>query len=338
MKKFVSPRAIFKGELQGIKVEDLTGCDYDLLSFKERIQFIESKLKQVDAFFTEYFYAEDGGIEYFKCNLNKTDELSLDVNICKIVESYATYLVNSPDLEYEKMEKYNILKEEEFKEIIKRESLTDFKAVNTILDTRPSNHYCNTDLKIGAKDMNPYLQNNKYGVREKDLELAEILKAYDTIRTHLKQEMTKIKNKEKSYLSLLQVKVLLAGLLGDIYDSKRMILGIRCPAKRLGDESPKNDFSAIDYRNKDHIKSCLRLCKMNVGLRPDDMCSHIAYDLKNTINKLYSTGKIDDIDIEIIECYNSNYTIRQISSEVGKDTKTVQQRLNKIVNRIVEII
>ena len=47
---------------------------------------------------------------------------------------------------------------------------------------------------------------------------------------------------------------------------------------------------------------------------------------------------IDELDIEIIECYNSNYTIRQISSEVGKDTKTVQQRLNKIVNRIVEII
>ena len=64
MKKFVSPRATFKGELQGIKVEDLTGCDYDLLSFKERIQFIESKLKQVDEFdLDEYDFSIDEEVE-----------------------------------------------------------------------------------------------------------------------------------------------------------------------------------------------------------------------------------------------------------------------------------
>lgn len=339
MKKFVSPRAVFKGELQGIKVEDLAGCNYDLLTFEERIQFINSKLEQVDAFFTEYFYKEeDEDIEYFKCNLNKTDELSLDVNICKIIESYAIYLANSPDLGYNEVEKYVVLKEKEFKEILKKESLTDFKATNTVLDTRPSNYYCNIDLTVGTKDMNPELQKNKYGIREKDLELAAVLQSYEKMRVHLKGEMAKIKNKEESYLTLLQTKSLLAGLLGDIYDAKRMILGIRCSAKRLGDESPKYEFSAIDYSNKEHIKHCLRVCKMGTGLQPDNMCSHIAYDLKNSVDRLYSSGKIDDIDLEIIECYNSNYTVRQIASEIKKDTKTVQQRLDKICRRITKVI
>ena len=68
------------------------------------------------------------------------------------------------------------------------------------------------------------------------------------------------------------------------------------------------------------------------------MCSHIGYDLKKAIERLQAQNKIDFIDLEIIDCYNSNYTIRDIATEVGKDTKTVQQRLDKICRRIKDVI
>ena len=236
------------------------------------------------------------------------------------------------------MQKYRILSEEEFKKQLLKEMSVDFKSdTMCILDTR-GNDYKNLDLKILNKDLFPELQNNKYGIRDKDLELAQVLLDYEELRTILKLEMAKIKNKEKSYLNLYQIKTMLSTIVGDMYDAKRMILGIRCPAKRLGDETSYNDFSAIDYSNEEHIKICLKYCKITNSLRPDNMCSHIGYDLNVAIKKLKENRKLDKIDLEIIECYNSNYTIREIALEINRDTKTIQQRLKKICKRISETI
>lgn len=338
MSRYISPRANFSGSIEGIEVSDLGGLDFNKFNSDERLAFLEEKLKKVDAFFLRYFLQEDGEREYFKCNINTTDELSQDINICKIIERYGTYLLNSSDVKNNMVEKYEILTEQEFKRVLNRESATDFKAPNCILDTRPSNDYTHLDLKITKSDMFPTTKDAKYGVRKKDLELAEVLKAYERLRVHLKNEMEKIKNKEESTLSLYKIKYLLSTILGDMYDSKRMILGVRCPAKRLGDESPYNDFSAIDYSDKEHIRHCLKFCKITNSPRPDDMCSHIGYDLKKAIERLQAQNKIDFIDLEIIDCYNSNYTIRDIATEVGKDTKTIQQRLDKICRRIKGVI
>lgn len=83
---------------------------------------------------------------------------------------------------------------------------------------------------------------------------------------------------------------------------------------------------------------CLKFCKITNSPRPDDMCSHIGYDLSVAIKKLKEEKRIDGLDLEIIECYNSNYTIRKIAYEVSRDIKTVQQRLKKICKRISKVI
>ena len=151
--------------------------------------------------------------------------------------------------------------------------------------------------------------------------------------------MAKIKSGEGSYLTLYQIKSMLAIIMGDMYDAKRMVLGIRNQAKRLGDESPYNDFSTLDYSNPEHIKQCLKFCTITKTPRPDDVVSHIGYDLHITIKTLFDSNLLDGIDKEIIECYNSgSYTIREIAKEIKKDTKTVQQRLDKICRRIANVI
>lgn len=346
MVNFMNHRATFKGELKGIKTNQLIGLDFHIYNIEDRIKEVEKKLEEVEEFYNEYFFTseetdENGKVakEYYKCNLNKDDELSENVNICKYIETYANYLLNSNDLKEDKKEEFKILSEVDFKKQLLKEISTDFKVGSIILDTRPTNDYKNMDLKITKKDMNPYLQNNKYELREKDFELASVLMDYSKFRNHLREEMMKIKSGEGSYLNLYQIKKILSTVLGDMYDAKRMILAIKSPAKRLGDETPFNDFSKLDYSNPEHIKHCLKYCTITNSPQPDNMSSHIGYDLNKAIKILSKQRKIDDADKEIIECYNSGtYTIREIADEVERDSKTIQQRLDKICRRISYVI
>lgn len=347
MTKFISPRARFTGTLNGIKAEDLKGLDFNIETIEGRLKEVNDKLEHVTPFLDEYFFAkpegeedEDKKREYYKYSPNTTDELSEDINICKYVQAYGSYLLNSKDLPRDKQIEYTILSEDEFKKQLLKEMATDFKSEsNVVLDSRPTNDYKNLDLKITKKDMYPELQKNAYGIRDKDKELAYILNNYENLREHLRGEMAKIKSGEGSYLSLYQIKSMLATIMGDMYDSKRMVLGIRNQAKRLGDESPYNDFSTLDYSNPEHIKHCLKFCTITKTPRPDDIVSHIGYDLYIAIENLFDCDMLDEIDKEIIECYNSgNYTVREIANEIKRQPNVVTQRLDKICRRIVSVI
>lgn len=346
MTKFTSYRARFSGTLNGIKVEDLKGLDYNIVTVEERLKEVNEKLEKVSPFFDEYFYTpeEDENGEkprqYYKFDPNTTDELSEDINICKYIQSYGSYILNSKDLPKDKQMEYSILSEDDFKKQLLREMATDFKSdASVVLDTRPTNDYKNLDLKITKKDMYPELQKNAYGVRDKDRELASILNNYETLREHLRSEMAKIKTGEGSYLTLYQIKSMLSTIIGDMHDSKKMVLGIRNQAKRLGDESPYTDYTTLDYSNPEHVKHCLKFCSITKTPRPDDMVSHIGYDLHKAINKLSKRKKIDNIDKEIIECYNSgNYSLDEIGKELNMSKVAVFKRINKISKRISEVI
>lgn len=355
MSNFISARARFNGTLAGIKTEELRGLDYNKENLDERIDEVLNKLEIIKPFLDEYFFQKelddrDNGEfehlitdsdkrEYYRYSPNTCDELSEDINICKYIQAYASYILNSKDLPKEKQQEYSILSEEDFKKQLLKEMSSEFNAEsNVVLDTRPTNDYNNLNLGITKQDLNPHIQDNKYGVREKDLELARILNCYETFREHLRNEMQKLKNGEPSYLRLYQIKNILGDIKGDMHDSKKMILGIRGQAKRLGDENPFNDFSTLDYNNEEHIKHCLRFCPLGEP-KPDNELSHIGYDLKMAIENLVKLKKLDAIDLEIIECYNSSkYSIRDIADEIKRDTKTVQQRLDKICRRITLII
>ena len=52
------------------------------------------------------------------------------------------------------------------------------------------------------------------------------------------------------------------------------------------------------------------------------------------IKELHNHRMLDDLDLEIIECYNCGYTHRAIAEELNKGKTTINQRLNKIFRRI----
>ena len=357
MTKFISPRARFSGELGGIKVENLKGLDFNIETLEGRLKEVRNKLEQVYPFFDEYFFSnevdEDSETpkQYYKFNPNTTDELSEDINICKYIQAYGSYILNSKDLPRDKQMEYTILSEDRFKKILQREKamsnfsgetdedLEGLSMEQIILDTRPSNGYNNLDLKITNKDLDVSKQNNKHGVREKDIYLSEVLKDYMRMQECLKIEMSRIRNGEKTKYPLFKIVNLMSEIKKDMLLAKEQILGIRCRAKKLGDESPYNDFSTLDYKNPEHVKHMLKFCKITNTLIPDDMISHIGYDLQQSLKKLYKEKKIDVIDMQIVQLYNSGrYTFEEISFEVKRDKKTIQQRINKVCKRIVDVI
>lgn len=362
--QWTSYRARFQGELEGIKISQLVGLDYNLECLKDRMDFIEGKLDEIMPFFNEYFFTKEEDkydncdfndlIQnerlYFNYSPNADDELSGDINICKFIEKYGNYILNSKDLPKERQQQYKILTEDRFKTILQREKVmsnlvyddVDLQGLSMeqiILDTKPSNDYKNLDLRITSNDLDVNRQKNKYGIRDKDKYLEEVLNSYMKLQEYLKVELQKIKDGEDSNYKLYQIVGIMSEIKKDMLLAKRQILGIRNQAKRLGDETPYNDYSELDYSNPDHIKYMLKFCKMTNSPKPDNMTSHIGYDLRVAVNKLIEDKKIDDIDKEIIECYNSGkYTFEQISKEVNRDKKTIQQRIHKICKRISKII
>lgn len=362
--QWTSYRARFQGKLEGIKTSQLLGLDYNLEYLKDRIEFIEGKLDETMPFFNEYFFTKEEDkydncdfndlIQnerlYFNYSPNTTDELSGDINICKYIELYANYILNSKDLPKERQQQYKILSEDRFKKIIQREKnmseigaddpeLEGLSIDQIILDTRPTNDYNNLDLRITSKDLDVGKQTNAYGVREKDLYLQNVLNGYMQLQNFLKTEMDKIRNGETSEYKLYELIKIMSEIKKDMLLAKRQILGIRCQAKRLGDENPTNDFSKLDYRNPEHIKYALKFCRITNTPRPDDMISHIGYDLRIAIDKLKMQNKLDNIDLEIIDCHNSGrYTIRDIAKEIKRAPNVVTQRIDKISKRISKII
>ena len=344
---WISHRARFQGSLGGLTVESFKGLDYDIEKIKDRMELIKKKVEELEPFINEYFFSKEDKEEsedsekreYFNYSPSVKEELSIDTNICKYREQYGSYLLNSKDLPKEKQQEYTILNEDDFKKFLSKElSSSGGSDATVVMDTRPSNDYTNLTLKVTKKDLNVSLQNNKYGIRKKDLELESVLNCYETLKNHLKGELRKIQLGEPAKYDLLKIRNLLADINDDMLMCKLMILGIKSQAKRLGDESPTNDFSTLDYTNPNHVKAIIRNCKMTTP-RPDDTTSHIGYDLMVAVNKLRKNKKIDELDIEIIECYNSgNYSIRDIAEELNRGKSTIEQRLNKICKRLSEIM
>lgn len=314
---FQSHRTRFKGNLAGIEQEKISELDYKKENIAERLDYINKKYSYVRNYHEEYTS------EYYKVNVNSDDNLSADINIFKAIERDGNYLLNSLDVPRDSQHKYNLLTQEEFDKKLKDEKKADLYSEELIDVLKPSfkNDYTNMDLKISSKDL------------LEDSEMGEILRDYDAIKSHLKEEMQKIKLKQGSYLNVAKVKMILGTINCDMLDVKRSYKGITRPSTKLGDIGSAPDYYSIKYTNPAHVKEII--CKVRFGdIEPNSMLSHIAYDIEKAIKTLYQGGKLDDLDMEIVDCLNSGYSERRTADELNKGKTTIQQRINKICRRI----
>lgn len=314
---FKSHRTNFRGDLAGIKQECLGELDYSLEKYEDRLSFVEKKYEKYEAYYNEYTD------KYYKVNINTDDNLSEDINVFKSIEKDANYLLNSVDLPKQREYKYNLLTQKEFDKVIANENKVDINSDGVMDMLKPSfkNEFTNMDLKITTSDL------------KEDSELGEILRSYDHVRQHLKEEMKNLKDGVPSYLKLYQIKNMLGSMMGDMLDCKVAYKGITRPSTKLGDIGSKPDWSVIDYTKPEHIKAIITSVRFG-ELRPESELSHFAYDIKMAIKHLSSEGKLDDKDREIIEAINFGESMRTIANQVGMKHQSVAERANRCYKKI----
>ena len=314
---FQSHRTRFKGNLAGIEQEKIVELDYQRENIGERLDYINKKYSYVSKYHEEYTS------EYYKVNVNTDDNLSADINIFKAIERDGNYLLNSVDIPRDKQHKYNIMTQEDFDKLLKKEEKDDItdEAYQNILKPKFKNDYINMDLKITNKDLN------------EDSEMGEILRDYDAIKSHLKDEMRKIKSKEGSYLNVTKAKMILGTINCDMLDVKKSHKGITRPSTKLGDIGSAPDFNSIKYSNPAHVKAIISTVRFG-DIEPDSMLSHLAYDIKKAIKDLRDRKEFDDIDMEIIEAVNCGVSMRKLSEEIKISQPAITKRFNKICNSI----
>lgn len=314
---FQSHRTRFKGDLAGIEQEKIVELDYQKENIEERLEYINKKYSYVSKYHEEYTS------DFYKVNVNTDDNLSADINIFKALERDGSYLLNSLDVPRDSQHKYNLLTQEEFDKLLQKEEKEDItdEAYKDVLMPKEKNDYINMDLKITNKDI------------IEDSEMGIILRDYDIVKTHLKDEISKIKSKQGSYLNVTKAKMILGTINCDMLDVKKSYKGITRPSTKLGDIGGDIDWTNVDYTNVDQIKDLIKI--VNFGeIKPDDELSHLAYDLEEAINSLKNRSALDKIDLEIIEGVNAGVSMRRLEKELGISNQAISKRYNKLAEKI----
>ena len=314
---FQSHRTRFKGDLAGIEQEKIVELDYQRENLEERLDYINKKYSYVSRYHEEYTS------DYYKVNVNTDDNLSSDINIFKAIERDANYLLNSVDIPRDKQHKYNIMTQEDFDKLLNKEEKDDItdEAYQNILKPKFKNDYINMDLKITSKDLT------------EDSEMGKILREYNRVKNHIKNEHNSIKKGGKSYLSFYDIKRNMGTLNCDMLDVKKSYKGITRPASKLGDIGGDIDWTEVDYTDAGQIKGLIKI--VNFGeIRPDDELSHLAYDLEDAIDNLKKRGALDQIDLDIIEGINAGVSMRKLEEELGISNQAISKRYNKIAEKL----
>lgn len=337
---FQSHRERFTGKLSGISTDELKKLDYSLSTVDERMAFINNKYKKVSAFYNSYTFCKEKNLDdmhslelseedyrkYYKYNLNNKDSLSMDINIFKFCENDGSYILNSTDIPRARQQEYRILSEEEFRKILDKEAclnsiskkmdIDSQEEVLDILESSSKNIYLDVKEKISKKDI-------------LDPKCGEVLFEYSVLKAHLKDELRKLKEKEKSYLDLNKIRRTLKSVNDDMILSKIQLKGIRNHAKRLGDEKSKLDLSVINYENPKHIEAII----VNIpfgDIKFDNDLTILTHDLKAAINKLRANGTLSNLDGAIIHLKNKGFNNVEIGRKLKRSEAAIRQRFKRI--------
>ena len=323
----------FTGTIDGKNVFDLTKIDYNLVNSKERLEYLNKLVDECSGFLEGYFYGTEEREPYYKYNPRTwKDVLSHDTNVCMVLETLATYLLNSKDLPLEKQQEYKIFTNEELfkaaqKELNSKSKTSGGSSENEVIEflvrNLKSNGYYPKDIVIKPSDF-----------KDTEKNLGEILMAYDLMYQHLKEHARRLRFGEETPYSVTKIRRLMSGLKDDMILTKEKIKR-PIELENNGDFSNITEWSKFDFSNKEHIKAILYFKPRR--LAPEDELAILIYDTNNIIKRLYSKGKISKIDLEILDMIRSEFTLEEIAKELGYSGKTsVFKRLNNIAEKIVK--
>ena len=307
----------FLASIDGVTANELNRVmDRTLDNYEERKKCIEETLEGT-TFFEEYF------TDYYNVNASQNDYLSLENNVCKVLENYASYLLNSKDIDDEESQQYKFYYDEsEFMRAINKDIKYDDKGQEVIdfLLANQSNYKKAKDQKITAADLN---RNDVVG---------EVLRDYKSY----------IDTLDNSDMQAYRRNRLKGEVQRDMILAKDALLRVHGYNLRYFSESTKPDLEVFDFADFNQLKGytmegvesryakvdgLLRM-KFNGDFQNDFQC--ILYDLDTLIDKTKLTEK----ERECLNYFRNGLTNTKISDILGIDHSVISRNIDRAIKKV----
>ena len=307
----------FLASIDGVTANELNRVmDRTLDNYEERKKCIESTLEGT-TFFEEYF------TDYYNVNASQNDYLSLENNVCKVLENYASYLLNSKDIDDEEAEVYKFYYDEsEFRRAVNKDMKYDEKGPEVIdfLLANQSNYKKAKDQKITAAD----LKRNDY--------LGDVLRDYQTYIDVL----------NNSNMQAYRRNRLKGEVQRDMILSKDALLRVHGYQLRYFSESTKPNLEVVDFVDFNQLKGytvegvdphytkvdgLLRM-KFNGDFQYDFQC--ILYDLDILIEKT----KLTERERECLNYFRNGLTNVKIGDIINITSQSVGQSIDSAIKKV----
>ena len=307
----------FLASIDGVTANELNRVmDRTLDNYEERKKCIESTLEGT-SFFEEYF------TDYYNVNASQNDYLSLENNVCKVLENYASYLLNSKDIDDEESQQYKFYYDETaFRRAINKDMKYDDKSPEVIdfLLANQSNYKKAKDQKITAADLN-----------RSDV-VGEVLRDYQSYVDLL----------NNSNMQAYRRNRLKGEVQRDMILAKDALLRVHGYNLRYFSESTKPDLEVFDFADFNQLKGytmegvesryakvdgLLRM-KFNGDFQNDFQC--ILYDLDTLIDKTKLTEK----ERECLNYFRNGLTNTKISDILGIDHSVISRNIDRAIKKV----
>ena len=307
----------FLASIDGVTANELNRVmDRTLDNYEERKKCIESTLEGT-SFFEEYF------TNYYNVNASQNDYLSLENNVCKVLENYASYLLNSKDIDDEETEVYKFYYDETaFRRAINKDMKYDDKSPEVIdfLLANQSNYKKAKDQKITAADLN-----------RSDV-VGEVLRDYQSYVDLL----------NNSNMQAYRRNRLKGEVQRDMILAKDALLRVHGYNLRYFSESTKPNLEVFDFADFNQLKGYtvegvnphytkvdgLLKMKFNGDFQYDFQC--ILYDLDILIEKTKLTKR----ERECLNYFRNGLTNVKIGDIIGVDEKSIRRSIDSAIKKV----
>ena len=307
----------FLASIDGVTANELNRVmDRTLDNYDERKACIEDALEGT-SFFEEYF------TNYYNVNASQNDYLSLENNVCKVLENYASYLLNSKDIDDEESQQYKFYYDEStFRRAVNKDMKYDDKSPEVIdfLLANQSNYKKAKDQKITSSD----LKRNDY--------LGDVLRDYQTYIDVL----------NNSNMQAYKRNRLKGEVQRDMILSKDALLRVHGYQLRYFSESTRPNLEVFDFADFNQLKGYtvegvnphytkvdgLLKMKFNGDFQYDFQC--ILYDLDILIEKT----KLTERERECLNYFRNGLTNTKTGDIIGISKQAVNQFIDSAIKKV----
>ncbi|MDO5291599.1 MAG: hypothetical protein Q4F05_02495 [bacterium] len=233
------------------------------------------------------------------------------------LDTLATYLLNSPDVERDKSFRndtsYNL---DDSLKNKKKNSGVDLDIINgsMIMDTR--NRYVNYDWKVTTSDLNAP---NYMGT---------ILRQYEQLKQYYNKQY------ESKAITLFKYKYLASEIAKDMLEVKKQLMGYTEKPHRNSYIGETIDWSFLDYSNEQHVQALINNIALESEIIPNDTLTLIALDIRVAIEKLEQQGVLSKSEVELLYKINQGYTLKELEGEFHIQFSGIRKRYLKVCKKI----